>query len=53
MFLVEGRNDGTMMRYHGTVTKVDYNETYATWMYHVVYSESEGHEKDEVDYWRD
>ena len=53
MFLVEGRNNGTMERYHGKVTKVEYNESYAAWMYHVVYPQSEGHDKDEVDYWRD
>jgi len=53
MFVVEGRNDGEMKRYHGKVTRVEYNETYAEWMYHVVYPQSEGHEKDEVDYWRD
>ncbi len=53
MFVVEGRNYGEMERYHGKVTRVEYNETYAEWMYHVVYPQSEGHEKDEVDYWRD
>lgn len=53
MFEVEGQNDGTMERFHGTVTEVEYHELYGAWMYHVVYPESHGHPQDEVDYWRD
>ena len=53
LFEDEVAGDGTMKRFHGTVTKVKYNEVYAEWMYHVVYPETDGADEDIVDYWRD
>lgn len=53
LFEDEVADDGTMKRFHGTVTKVEYNEAYAEWMYRVVYPATEGSAEDIVDYWRD
>ena len=53
LFEDEVAGDGTMKRFHGTVTKVEYNEVYAEWMYHVVYPATDGADEDIVDYWRD
>ena len=36
LFEDEVAGDGTLKRFHGTVTKVEYNDKYAEWMYHVV-----------------
>ena len=53
MFVADGRTDGLTERFHGKVTKIEYDEDYAEWMYHVVYPAFEGHQEDHVDYFRD